>query len=70
MGMTTTERKRHGATKFDALELSIAMAALALRFEPRGSGAAPPSSGSLRAGLHTVLASRYLLMICAFCNTC
>ena len=47
------------------------MAWLALRFEPRGSGtssssSAPPSSGSLRAGLRTVLASRYLLMICAF----
>lgn len=26
----------------------------------------PPSSGSLRAGLRTVLASRYLLLICAF----
>jgi AAA family ATP:ADP antiporter len=54
-----------------ALELSIAMAWLALRFESRGIGAhsnssAPPSSGSLRAGLRTVLASRYLLMICAF----
>jgi AAA family ATP:ADP antiporter len=54
------------------LELSIAMAWLALRFEPRGSGekvsrsSAAPSRGSLRAGLHTVLASRYLLMICAF----
>jgi AAA family ATP:ADP antiporter len=54
-----------------ALELSIAMAWLALRFEPRGSGtfsnsSGPPSSGSLRAGLRTVLASRYLLLICAF----
>src|SRR6185295_18745416 len=64
------------AAAIGALELSIAMAWLALRFEPRGSGAhsnssAPPSngpisSGSLRAGLRTVLASRYLLMICAF----
>jgi AAA family ATP:ADP antiporter len=49
-----------------ALELSIAMAWLALRFEARGSGEASPSSGSLLAGLKTVLASRYLLMICAF----
>src|SRR5262245_44418479 len=53
------------------LQLAIAMAWLTLRFEPRGKGAssgnaAPPSSGSLRAGLRTVLASRYLLMICAF----
>jgi AAA family ATP:ADP antiporter len=48
------------------LELSIAMAWLALRFEPRGSGEAPPSSGSLRAGLRTVFSSRYLLLICAF----
>lgn len=59
------------AAAIGALELSIAMAWLALRFEPRGSGAhsnssAPPSSGSLRAGLRTVLASRYLLMICVF----
>ncbi|MBA3483954.1 MAG: hypothetical protein H0T51_19285 [Pirellulales bacterium] len=58
------------AAAIGALELSIAMAWLALRFEPRGSGtsssSAPPSSGSLRAGLRTVLASRYLLMICAF----
>ncbi|QEG33389.1 NTP/NDP exchange transporter [Bythopirellula goksoeyrii] len=49
-----------------ALELSILLAWLALRFEPRGSGEAPPSSGSIREGLRTVLASRYLLMICAF----
>lgn len=54
-----------------ALELSIAMAWLALRFESRGAGSppsdsAPPSSGSLLAGLRTVLASRYLLMICVF----
>jgi AAA family ATP:ADP antiporter len=49
-----------------ALELSIAMAWLALRFEPRGSGETPPSSGSLLAGLRTVLSSRYLLLICAF----
>jgi AAA family ATP:ADP antiporter len=49
-----------------ALELSIAMAWLALRFEPRGGGETPPSSGSLGAGLRTVLASRYLLLICAF----
>jgi AAA family ATP:ADP antiporter len=48
------------------LELSIAMAWLALRIEPRGSGESPPSSGSLRAGLRTVLSSRYLLLICAF----
>jgi AAA family ATP:ADP antiporter len=58
------------AAAIGALELSIAMAWLALRFEPRGSGtsstSAPPSSGSLLAGLRTVLASRYLLMICAF----
>jgi AAA family ATP:ADP antiporter len=54
------------AAAIGALELSIAMAWLALRFEPRGSGEAPPSSGSLRAGLRTVLASRYLLLICAF----
>jgi AAA family ATP:ADP antiporter len=59
------------AVAIAALELSIAMAWLALRFEPRGSGtssskSAPPSSGSLRAGLRTVLASRYLLLICAF----
>src|SRR3954471_570043 len=49
-----------------ALELSIAMAWLALRFEPRGSGKTPTSSGSLLAGLRAVLASRYLLLICAF----
>jgi AAA family ATP:ADP antiporter len=49
-----------------ALELSIATAWLALRFEQRGSGETPPSSGSLLAGLRTVLASRYLLLICAF----
>ena len=57
-----------------ALELSIVLAWLALRVEPRGGGlssnsnskSAPPSSGSLLAGLRTVLASRYLLMICAF----
>ena len=54
-----------------ALELSIAMAWLASRFEQRGSGASsntnePPSSGSLLAGLRTVFASRYLLLICAF----
>jgi AAA family ATP:ADP antiporter len=54
------------AAAIGALELSIAMAWLALRFEPRGKGETPPSSGSLRAGLRTVLASRYLLMICAF----
>jgi ATP:ADP antiporter, AAA family len=64
------------AAAIAALELSIAMAWLALRFEPRGgdtpssstssSKSEPPSSGSLRAGLRTVLASRYLLMICAF----
>jgi AAA family ATP:ADP antiporter len=59
------------AVAIAGLELSIAMAWLALRLEPRGSGtsnsiSAPPSSGSLRAGLRTVLASRYLLMICAF----
>ena len=49
-----------------ALELAIVMAWLALRFESRGSGETPHSSGSLLAGLRTVLASRYLLMICAF----
>src|SRR5215212_10273665 len=59
-----------------ALELSIAMAWLALRSDPPGlntssSTNAPPSSGpassgSLLAGLRTVLSSRYLLMICAF----
>ena len=59
------------AAAIGALELSIAMAWLALRFESRGGGtsssiSAPTSSGSLRAGLRTVLASRYLLMICAF----
>jgi ATP:ADP antiporter, AAA family len=59
------------AVAIGALELSIAMAWLALRFEPRGSGTSsgssgPRSSGSLIAGLRTVLASRYLLMICAF----
>jgi AAA family ATP:ADP antiporter len=54
------------AAAIGALELSIAMAWLALRFEPRGSGETPPSSGSLRAGLRTVLSSRYLLLICAF----
>jgi AAA family ATP:ADP antiporter len=53
------------------LELSIAMAWLALRIDPRGtskssSTSAPPSSGSLLAGLRTVAASRYLLMICLF----
>jgi AAA family ATP:ADP antiporter len=58
------------AVAIGALELSIGMAWLTLRFEPRGSGrpssSGAPSSGSLLAGLHTVLASRYLLMICAF----
>jgi ATP:ADP antiporter, AAA family len=64
------------AAAIGALELSIAMAWLTLRFEPRGSGTSssingppssgPPSSGSLRAGLRTVLSSRYLLLICAF----
>ena len=59
------------AAAIGALELSIAMAWLALRFESRGSDAhsncsAATSSGSLRAGLRTVLASRYLLMICVF----
>jgi AAA family ATP:ADP antiporter len=49
-----------------ALELAIAMAWLVLRLEQRGSGQTPPSSGSLRAGLRTVVASRYLLLICAF----
>lgn len=60
-----------------ALELSIAMAWLVLRFASREANASsskskdnsnsePPSSGSLLAGLRTVLASRYLLMICAF----
>jgi AAA family ATP:ADP antiporter len=54
------------AVAIGALELSIAMAWLALRFEPRGSGETPPSSGSFLTGLRTVLASRYLLLICAF----
>jgi AAA family ATP:ADP antiporter len=57
-----------------ALELAIVMAWLALRFESRANASsseknsdeAPHSSGSLLAGLRTVLASRYLLMICAF----
>lgn len=49
-----------------SLELSIVLAWLALRFEQRGTGEAPPTSGSLSEGLRTVLASRYLLMICAF----
>ncbi len=49
-----------------ALELAIALAWLALRSEQRGSGETAPTSGSLREGLRTVLASRYLLMICAF----
>lgn len=49
-----------------ALELAVALAWLILRLELRGAGETPPSSGSLRAGLRTVLASRYLLMICAF----
>jgi AAA family ATP:ADP antiporter len=67
------------------LELSIAMAWLALRSDPRGigkssstndspcrvrvPGATPQriaSSGSILAGLRTVVSSRYLLMICAF----
>jgi AAA family ATP:ADP antiporter len=59
------------ALAIGALELSIAMAWLAVRFEARGSGASPSSnepraSGSLLTGLRTVLASRYLLMICVF----
>src|SRR4051812_25870373 len=54
------------AAAISALELSIAMAWLALRFESRDSGKTPTSSGSLLAGLRTVLASRYLLLICAF----
>jgi AAA family ATP:ADP antiporter len=66
-----------------ALELSIAMAWLTLRFDPCGTDKSSstsdsscrvpgatlhrlPSSGSLRAGLRTVAASRYLLMICLF----
>ena len=49
-----------------ALELAVALAWLILRLELRGAGETPPSSGSLRAGLRTVLASHYLLMICAF----
>ncbi|MBL9165561.1 MAG: hypothetical protein JNL18_22740 [Planctomycetaceae bacterium] len=59
-----------------ALELAIAMAWLVLRFASRdakasstkdnGNSSDPPSSGSLLAGLRTVLSSRYLLMICAF----
>ena len=56
-----------------ALELAIAMAWLVLRFAQQSSVAIsssnssePPSSGSLLAGLRTVLSSRYLLMICAF----
>ncbi|QDV72495.1 NTP/NDP exchange transporter [Botrimarina mediterranea] len=54
------------------LELAIVTAWLALRFEARGPGDAsdaaetPHTSGSLLAGLRTVFASRYLLMICAF----
>jgi AAA family ATP:ADP antiporter len=59
------------AVAIAALELSIAIAWLTLRQQPHASGSpssisAPPSSGSLRAGLRTVLASRYLLLICAF----
>lgn len=58
------------AVAVGALELSIVMGWLALRCEPRGgassSADAPPSSGSLLAGLRTVMSSRYLLMICAF----
>ena len=59
-----------------ALELAIAMAWLVLRFASRdgnasstkdnGNSSERPSSGSLLAGLRTVLSSRYLLMICAF----
>lgn len=59
-----------------ALELSIATAWFLLRLASRdGSVSASekaesanetPSSGSLLAGLRTVLSSRYLLMICAF----
>jgi AAA family ATP:ADP antiporter len=61
-----------------ALELAIATAWLLLRFasrdgaksstnsSPSANNSEPPSSGSLLAGLRTVLASRYLLMICAF----
>jgi AAA family ATP:ADP antiporter len=59
------------AVAIGALELSIATAWLALRSEPGRSDAtsnsnSPTSSGSLLAGLRTVLASRYLLLICAF----
>ena len=60
-----------------ALELAIAMAWMVLRFASRDGSASSstnkdnssserPSSGSLLAGLRTVLSSRYLLMICAF----
>lgn len=49
-----------------ALELAVAMAWVVLGLERRGEGEAPPASGSLRAGLRTVMASRYLLLICAF----
>lgn len=60
-----------------ALELAIATAWLVLRFASRDGSASSstskdnssserPSSGSLLAGLRTVLSSRYLLMICAF----
>jgi AAA family ATP:ADP antiporter len=59
------------AVAIGALELSIAMAWLTLRFGPRGvdtstSSSGARSSGSLLAGLRTMLASRYLLMICVF----
>jgi AAA family ATP:ADP antiporter len=60
-----------------SLELAIALAWLALRRDarergtPSGSSSAAPtsgtnSSGSVWAGLRTVLASRYLVTICAF----
>lgn len=64
------------AVAIGALELAIAMAWLALRFaqsdgstpssDSKSNNSERPSSGSLLAGLRTVLSSRYLLMICAF----
>ena len=64
------------AAAIGALELSIAMAWLALRFEPRGSAAHSNSSAAALQRPHfqripprgprTVVASRYLLMICVF----
>jgi AAA family ATP:ADP antiporter len=53
-------------TQADAPPPSGFSPSFAIRHSDSSHSPPPPSSGSLRAGLRTVLASRYLLMICAF----